>query len=153
MSKVFFTSVLSLLIFFTLASTIEAAVTFGFGGKVISTEVAGVTCKKQGTGPFMVSSSSEGLADSASTIAGNGSTGQKIVSGVSAIYGLIPFFATDLKKKPKKGGSILGKAEAAPNFKICSISKTTKGKDGKPSKVKVPFPVRLTKEYNISGGN
>jgi hypothetical protein len=45
-------------------------------------------------------------------------------------------------KQPKRGDWILGKADIAPNLKICYI---------KSGDTKIPYPVRKTSYYNISG--
>ena len=55
---------------------------------------------------------------------------------------MIPFYATNIYKRPKIGGTILGRANILPDFSICKIGKTPYA---------IPFPVRKTSNYGISG--
>ncbi len=121
--------------------------TFGFGGKILSDKAPGVTCDGNGYGPLELSSNIGGAVSAISSVVGKGSTGQKIVGGVMGIYKMIPFYATNQLKKPKRGDWILGKADIAPNFKICY----TKSMDDKGNSVKIPYPVRKTSVYSLSG--
>ena len=108
-------------------------------------KIPGVTCDGNGYGPLELSSNLQGAVDATTSVAnGNNSTGQKVVGGVSGVYKMIPFFATDMTKKPTKGQYILGKADIAPNLKICYI---------KSGNTKIPYPVRKTKDYAVSGGS
>jgi len=122
--------------------------TFSFGGKILMDKIPGVTCDGDGYGPIELSSNVAGAVDATTSVLnGNNSTGQKIVGGVSGVYKMIPFYATDKTKKPEKGGYILGKADIAPNFKICYMQHTNK----KGNSVKIPYPVRKTSYYSVSG--
>ena len=110
-------------------------------------EIPGVTCDGDGYGPLELSSNVGGaISGTTSVLNGNNSTGQKIIGGVTGVYKMIPFYATDSTKKPQKGGWILGKADIAPNLKICYMK--SKNKDGKEKKI--PYPVRKTSVYSVS---
>lgn len=140
-----------LVIFLFLFISIEIAFatsyssTFSFGGKILFDKVSGVTCDGNGFGPLELSSNIGGAVSAVgSVLNSNNSTGGKIVGGVTGVYKMIPFYATDQMKKPKKGGYILGKADITPNFKICYI---------KSGDTKIPYPVRKTSVYSVSGNN
>ena len=120
-----------------------ASVTFGFGGKVKADKISGVTCSGSGT-LIILSSNIGGVVNAVSSAtSSNNSTGQKVSGAISGIYDIIPFFATNISKKPKVGGWILGKADATIDTSTCKI---------KLGKTSIPLPVRKTSEYNISGG-
>lgn len=114
--------------------------TFSFGGKVVSTHIPSVICTGGGTGPIMLSSNIGGAVNAVSSQFSD-SKGQRIVGGVTGVYKMIPFYATNLKKIPKIGGHILGKADIAPNFSICKIQA---------GEFSIPFPVRKTSYYGVS---
>ena len=114
--------------------------TINFGGTVITTMIPGVVCTGLGYGPIIIKPPLSALADAALSSVGNDSTAQKIGKGVDSISKMIPYFATNLLKKPKMGKTILGKANLIPNFTICKITVGT---------AQIPFPVRKTKEYGI----
>ena len=123
-------------------------------------KIPGVKCNEKGFGPLELSSNLQGAVDATTSVAnGNNSTGQKVVGGVSGVYKMIPFFATDMTKKPTKGQYILGKADIAPNLKICYLESKYKDKDGNTQTngntqtKKIPYPVRKTKDYAVSGGS
>ncbi len=120
--------------------TSSTTFTFGFGGKVIATQIPGVVCT--GTGTLAILSSNIQGAVDATTSQFSKSTGQKVVGGVTGVYKMIPFYATNLQKKPKIGGWILGKANVAVDTSIC---KTT-------SEPPIPIPVRKASNYAVSGG-
>ncbi len=131
-------------VFAASSTSTSSSATFGFGGKILMDKIPGVTCDGDGYGPIELSSNVAGAVKATTSVLnGNNSTGQKIVGGVSGVYKMIPFYATDKTKKPKKGGWILGKADIAPNFKICYM---------KSGNTKIPYPVRKTSYYSVSGG-
>jgi hypothetical protein len=131
--------------------------TFGFGGKVIE-EIKGVTCSGGGT-VIVVSSNVDAVVGTVSSVFGNGSTGQKIVGGISNLSKIVPYYATNTAKKPRKGQYILGKAESVIDTSTCKIesSKTSVSYSGATASTTTtmksrPFPVRKTNIYSVSGG-
>ena len=117
-------------------------------------KIPGVTCDGDGFGPLELSSNVAGAVEGTSSVLnGNNNTGQKIVGGINGVYKMIPFYATNKQKQPKKGGWILGKADIAPDLKICYIESKYKNKDGTTMTKKIPYPVRKTNNYSISGGS
>lgn len=156
MKKSFIFLLLAFLFIFISVNVVYASSyssTFGFGGKVLMDKIPGVTCDEEGFGPIELSSNVQGAIDATTSVAsGNNSTGQKITGAVSGIYKMIPFFATNTKKQPKKGGWIIGKADIAPNFKICYLGSKYVNANGQVVTKKIPYPVRKTSIYNVSGG-
>lgn len=65
-------------------------------------------------------------------------TGPVVISNISGI----PLYANSLSKTPRVGDWILGTTSIIPDFSTCQI--TAFG-------VQLPFPVRKTSNYNISG--
>jgi hypothetical protein len=119
--------------------------TFSFGGKILVDKIAGVTCTGNGFGPLILSSNVGGAVSIiTSSLNGNNSTGKKVVGVVSGVYKIIPFYATNQQKKPQKGGWILGRADISIDTSTCKI------KSGDTS---IPFPVRKTSNYGVSGGS
>lgn len=112
----------------------------GFGGKIMATTISGVTCTGNGT-LVILDSNVTGAVSAVSSAASKGSTTSKVYGTVSSIYKIIPFYATDLSKKPQKGGHIIGKADASIDTGTCSY------KSGDSS---IPLPVRKTSKYAIS---
>ncbi len=126
-----------------LAASTFYSTTFAFGGKIIMDKIPSVTCDGNGYGPLELTSNVMGaVSATTSVLNSNNSTGQKIIGGVTGIYKIIPFYATDQTKKPKSGDWILGKADIAPDFKTCYIKLS--------EDAKIPYPVRKTSVYSLS---
>lgn len=130
--------------FFVSTETSFASATFGFGGKVLTNTIPpNIICTGVGT-LITLSTNIGGAVNTISSPVSGGSAGQKITGSVSGIYKMIPFYATDPTKKPRKDGWILGKADSVPNMSICKLQV---------GEITIPIPVRKTSIYNISGGN
>jgi len=122
----------------TSSSSSSKKYTFAFGGKVLSTTIPGVICT--GIGTPIILSSNIGGAISAASSQFSSSSGEKITGGVTGVYKMIPFYATNITKQPKVGGYILGKADIAPDLSICKTE----------TDPPIPVPVRKTSNYGVS---
>ena len=121
--------------------TSASGTTLSFGGKVLSDKISGVECNKEGT-LVILSSNASGAVGIVQSQQSNNKT-EKVVGTSTSIYKLIPFFATNTNKVPRKGGFILGKADVVPDFSICHTTGT----------LKLPIPVRKTDDYGVSQSN
>ncbi len=116
------------------------ALSMGFGGKIMATTISGVTCTGGGT-LVILDTNASGAVSAVSSAASKGSTTSKVYGTISSIYKMIPFYATDLSKKPQKGGHIIGKADSIIDTGTCKY---------KSGDSYVPVPVRKTSKYAIS---
>jgi hypothetical protein len=124
-----------------------ATITASFGGRVIGTSIPLVNCTGIGTGPVVLISSLEHLGSAVvytTASPGNQTSVPTRAKGVvSGIYGAIPFYTNENgASEPSQGDWILGNANIVPNFSTCSIQVGT---------FKIPFPVRPTSNYRVSG--
>ncbi len=109
-----------------------AGMTQPFGGKVLSIRIPSVTCIGTGTGPVVLASN---LAAGLSTLQGG-----SVSNIVSNVYGVIPLYTTSPTKKPQVTQWVLGRHDLIPNLSTCSMGS-------------VPFPVKKTTNYGVSGGS
>ncbi len=141
-----------LLLFFIVPTPVVGAtfknMTLPFGGRVLTTELPGVTCLNPiGTAPVVLTSNLAGLLR-AGTAAADGSqaTGQRVTNIATGLYRAIPLYTWAYTKnsggvpaqQPKQGDWILGRQKIVPNFSTCLIGET------------VPFPVVETDNFGIT---
>lgn len=137
----FFSIVFSLLVFVitpTNASAVTSVLSKGFGGKIYTAPIPGITCN--GLGKLMIlSSNANSLLGSIGTRQVKKSEAQNLAK---SIYGAIPTYATNTQKLPIQGKQILGKENGIPDLKTCYIP--TPG-----GPVYIPV-LKTTNNYNVS---
>lgn len=130
-------------IFFVSSGIVSAVTTVGFGGKVAMTKIPNVTCTGNGTLVILVSNFTSGISQLAQTKSSD-STIKKVSSAIKGLFGSIPFYATDSSKKPQVGKWILGNANITTDTSTCKMQI---------GPYKIPYPVRKTSNYQVSGQN
>lgn len=108
-----------------------------FGGKILVTPIPGVICIGVGQAVYM-NSNIGGAINAARSATSSASGGEKAMSILSGIYGMIPTYTTNPLRKPVISRFILGTEKLIPDFKTCKIGN-------------IPIPVlRTTENYGIS---
>jgi len=129
--------ILSLFSFNIANAAITSKLTKSFGGKILVTPIPGVICIGLGQAVYMNSNIS-GAINAAKSATSSASGGEKALSVLGGIYGMIPTYTTNPLRKPVISRFILGTEKMIPDFKTCKIGN-------------IPIPVlRTTSNYGIS---
>ncbi len=131
-----------------------------FGGRVILTQIPGVTCTGSGTGPVVLSSNASGaFSSTANTIKAITTAAKQLntdatnsgnpdptaivgpmVKTISDAYKILPFYLSG-SGTPRPGGFVLGRHPFMPDLSTCSIQL---------AEIKIPFPVFKSSKYGVS---
>ncbi len=136
-SAIFFSIMLSLFSFNIADASITNKLTKSFGGKILITPIPGVICIGVGQAVYM-NSNIGGAINAAKSATSSATGGEKALSVLGGIYGMIPTYTTNPLRKPIISRFILGTEKLIPDFKTCKIGN-------------IPIPVlRTTSNYGIS---
>jgi hypothetical protein len=134
---IFLSIIISLFSFNVANAALTSKLTKSFGGKILVTPIPGVICIGLGQAVYM-NSNIGGAINAARSATSSASGGEKAMSILGGIYGMIPTYTTNPLRKPVISRFILGTEKLIPDFKTCKIGS-------------VPIPVlRTTSNYGIS---
>lgn len=139
-------SIILIIVFIVPFIAYAKTLTRSFGGKVLLTSIPDVECYSSGTGPVVLFSNVMSVVSGVSSAAGVGhqNTVNRVSNVANGVYNAIPFYTLSMSKTPKQGDWILGRANVVPSFETCDLQV---------GPYQIPFPVKTTNNYNISGSS